>query len=500
MIPFNLLPEEKNGHGPLSPEVDNQRREIWETILTKSNNEISDNTMKLMRELGSDLNINAFGINWRYPDDWPDRNESYHPKDGINKDLEEANYLMRRVVNRLSITREGQDPATISLFLTSTQFEPASYRQCARNFMERLQLTPCALNLWVLRNVVMNPFPTGVRFIKTLMEDVLHPIIVEEVEVLRKRNKPGERVIEFLLRSGKEKSPSYKVYLDFQTCFHRATQRQQIILEAVLDGEAYESYFESKKTNDTGNFEFRSDDCWNLRNLIKDIEDGKPKDVKGKIRLTGCPSIPCKVTMAKVIKSRPLNSANRDPSYPREFMPFYLYGTPGPAAEYHIAHMLLQAPNVDLSACNVQLDENLAEAVKNKLEKGLILTLVDYREETMQPFPDKNSMIGNDFFFRKDQKFKVDVYEDPNPASAEGPGLLDGLRSPIASGTMTLGQDIYIDVETMNKDPFEDDKDTLPEEVVKTLETCPYPEGLSWEGFLEDVKKEVKVPCNKKGE
>ncbi|THC87545.1 hypothetical protein EYZ11_013009 [Aspergillus tanneri] len=489
MIPFNLLPKEKEGYGTLDPKVDEQRQEIWDKVLTKNNDEIRKcaKTMALLRELGSDLNINAFGINWCRSDGT------------INKDLEEANYLMQRVVNRLSITKTKQDPTKIPLFLTSTQFEPASYGKCAQSFMKRLQLTPCAQVLWVMRNVVMNPFPTDRDFINTLILQELEKVIIQEVNKIRERNNPEKRAITFLLRGGESNPPSScKVYLDFQTCFHRATQRQQIILAAELDNKAYKWYIKSKKANPTEDFEFQSDERWNLEELIKTIEDGKPRDVKGKILTHVQPDQPCTVKMTKVVKSRPLNSANRDPNYPRNFMPFYLYGSP---YECHIAHMLLQAPNVNLSACDVQLDEKLAKAVKNNLEKGLILTLTDYREETMQPFPAKNNLIGNDFFFRQGQKFQVDVYEDPNPTSAEGPGLLNGLRSPIASGTMTLGLDIHIDVETMNRDPYEDDNKTLPKEDGEALKMDAYPEGgFSWEECLEDIKKNLELPWNKKEE
>jgi hypothetical protein len=157
--PFNRLPIEKAGHDIMSDEANERRDEIWEEVLKKNNATVSQNSevMKWLREIGSDMNINAFALNW-------------YKEDGtINKDLEEANYLMRNVVNKLSITKSTEDPNKIPLFLTSTQFEPALYGKCAQKFMERLQLDPCAQDLWVLRNVVMGPFPTEGDFIERLM-------------------------------------------------------------------------------------------------------------------------------------------------------------------------------------------------------------------------------------------------------------------------------------------------------------------------------------------
>lgn len=176
------------------------------------------------------------------------------------------------------------------------------------------------------------------------------------------------------------------------------------------------------------------------------------------------------MTLNRIVKSRPLNSPNRELGYPEDFMPFYLYGTP---AQPHISHMLLRAPNISLSASNVKLDLDHTQAVNDGLPNGLILTLSDWREVTMQPFPATNDEIrkGTSFFFRKDNKFNVRVFEDPKSAHDKGPGLLVGLKEPIAQGTMTLGDDVRVDVEGPNKDPF--DKP---------------PSTKSWEDELDKVK------------
>ena len=155
----------------MSADADRGREVIWESIINKSNAEVIENheAMEWLRETGSDLNINAFALNL------------YHEDETLNTDLEEENYLTQQVVNRLSITRSTEEPNKIPLFLTSTQFEAASYSKCAQSFMKRLGVTPCMQDMWVLRNVVMNPFTTEKGFIKELMA-TLEETIIEEVD------------------------------------------------------------------------------------------------------------------------------------------------------------------------------------------------------------------------------------------------------------------------------------------------------------------------------
>lgn len=443
IIPFNPLPIEKKGYHSLDPEVDDRRQVIFDTVINKDNAHVSQDTESLtwLRQIGSDLNINAFAINW------------YREDGKLNTDLEEANYLMRRVVNRLSITKSSGNPSKIPLFLTSTQFEPALYGQCAQNFMQRLGLNACAQDLWVVRNVVMSPFPTDQDFICKIMEK-LEEVIIDEVKWCRKRNDPKSREIEFLLRGTDE------VFLDFQTSFHAATQRQQIILAANLEPTVKATYIGLKSQNRECDFSFKSNKPQDLEGLIRSISEGTKEKVAGHIEVRGTKTpidpIPCNVEMTRVVKSRPLNSANRDDHYPRHFMPFYLYGS---STEYHISHMLLQAPNVNLSACDVKLSPELSEKVSPELGKGLILTLTGYREETMHPFPQKNNdtvFTSDHFFFRPERTFKVKVYQDPKPNIANGPGLIDNLGTPIARGEMTLGNDVHVDVEALNWDPLEE--------------------------------------------
>ena len=158
------------------------------------------------------------------------------------------------------------------------------------------------------------------------------------------------------------------------------------------------------------------------------------------------------VTVDRVIKSRPLNYKHRDPTYPASCVPFYLYGT---NKEAKLDHMLLQAPNTQLSADEVtfKLDKSLTD---DQISRGLIVKAKTYSEKAMQPFPPTEVVLGQQsFFFQPGRSFKADVYMDPRDAAAEGPRLANtGSAKPIATGLFKLEGNVYVNSDEMNEDPF----------------------------------------------
>lgn len=181
VVPLNMLSSELKP-GTTTAKVEEEKQRIRDTILSQSNTQIvasdvgkpeDEKTLTLLRALGSDLNINAFALNFRLTPG----------KDGVwNTDVEEANYFMRRVVERLSVDSPEDDPSTIPFVLTSTEFGKALYDECASNFKHRLGLRKDDLDLMVLRNVVMNPFPTEKNFIGKLA-GIFRDVVEEEVKV-----------------------------------------------------------------------------------------------------------------------------------------------------------------------------------------------------------------------------------------------------------------------------------------------------------------------------
>jgi hypothetical protein len=182
-VPFNELPSEVDPE-TTPAKVEAEKQWITQEIIHKSNAQImaddysrpdDQKAIKLLRSLGSDLNINGFALNFRYSDGT------------INDDIEEANYLMQRVVEALSVDSPTDNPTKIPLYLTSTEFSDELYGHCKAHFMERLKLKPSTQDLMVLRNVVMSPFPTDGNFIRNLAK-IFEEKVKEEAEVSAQNN------------------------------------------------------------------------------------------------------------------------------------------------------------------------------------------------------------------------------------------------------------------------------------------------------------------------
>lgn len=154
-----------------------------------------------------------------------------------------------------------------------------------------------------------------------------------------------------------------------------------------------------------------------------------------------------RVTNIRVIKFRPLDSQWRDTKYPTTFVPFYLYGKDG---KCFIDHMLLQAPNVQLSA-PVTLDFSVPA---DYLTKGALLG-VSRSEAAMQP-----ADVESVQWFAPGATFEVSVFADPNTSVAHGPSLASaiGTNTPIAKGKMTIGKATFVDWTRINNQDFTDEQ------------------------------------------
>ncbi|KAG9499668.1 hypothetical protein J7337_008127 [Fusarium musae] len=445
-VPFNMLAAENNGsRGFLSKPVEKQRDKIRDLIIGKKDHEIfaSKDAMKIIRDLGSDTNINCFALNWK-------------DKDGnLNTDLEEANYLMKRVVDRLSITSANTDPTEIPIFLTSTQFLHEDYGSCAHKFMERMGVGKSNQSLFVIRNVVMSPFPTHQNFIDKLMRE-FEEVIRDEVGKVRKRNDPGQKKVQFLVQGTPGSS---EVFLSFQASFHSATKRQQIILSGTLDSTLRDFHKELTGGNQDSIVMLESTEKVFIEDVVEVLGD---LDVimyeKGTKKYHQRDGI---ITLNSVVKSRPLNSIHREIDYPTDFMPFYLYGN---EKEIHCSHMLVKSPNISLAANHVTFKPSLTAEINHRqsvaelLAEGMILGLSEIPEDSMQPFPERNQDLPEEFFFRQGQKFKVKIWKDPKDAAARGPGLLKDLGRHLYEGVMTLGENVFVDAEGPNEDKLKDRK------------------------------------------
>lgn len=159
-----------------------------------------------------------------------------------------------------------------------------------------------------------------------------------------------------------------------------------------------------------------------------------------------------------IVKDKSLGGKHRDASYPSKFA-FYLYGTPD---SLNIDHVIVNSPNIQLSAENVQLHD--VPISSEDLVAGAILFIENASERVMQPFQStigpEGDLLDKDptFFFRPEQEFKVSVYKDPTAFDQSGPGLLNiSNDNLIGCGTLKLTSTTrrYIDSVTINRDPYE---------------------------------------------
>ncbi|KAH0435451.1 pyridoxal-dependent decarboxylase domain protein [Colletotrichum camelliae] len=377
-VPFNMLPSELEDHAT-EDRVEAEKKRIRNDIVLKTNASImkddqhrpdDQKAIKLMRALGSDLNINAFSLNFRYADGC------------LNDDIEEANYLMQRVVETFSVDSPTDDPTKIPLYLTSTEFSDELYGKSKANFVKRLGLAPSTQDLMVLRNVVMSPFPSDGNFTNDLAEE-FKKVVEAETEVVRKRNTLAPDFHKFLIQG------TEKIYLIHMPMFHVANHRQQLIMSAKFDDRSEAKYADMKHSNPSEPLILVT----KRKVMLKDIaERGGKFEAQIMTEDSGIVIQDVTVTLGKTVVSRPLNSKWRLEEYPSTFMPFYLYGTP---TEANIDHVIVRAPNTQLSAGRCDLtfynENDMNPAI---WDKPLVLLIEDVREAQMQPFP-PNSEIGS---------------------------------------------------------------------------------------------------------
>ncbi|TVY85093.1 putative L-tyrosine/L-aspartate decarboxylase [Lachnellula suecica] len=438
VVPLNMLPSElKDDATPES--IEEEKRRIRETILSKSNAAIVEsdkelNTMALLRTLGSDLNINAFAINFRLT---PGVNGKW------NTEVEEANYLMTRVAERLMVDSPEDDPSTLPFVLTTTMFSQKSYDTCVSNFKDRLGLTRDELDLMIFRNVVMSPFPTEGNFIGKLT-DIFKQIVAEEVQVCQKRNSYDAANHKFLLQGDEI------LYLIHLPVFHTASGRRQLVAEFEIDPNRKEEFLELKNANHDEQLILST----TVPILLEKLQAGDKLNGYVQYKNYDPAMSNVTVTVKHVVKNRSLTSRFLDNDYPSKFTPFYLYGN---TKEKYIDHMLLRSPNTQFSTEKVtlKLDNNLTD---EQLAAGAILCFQDIYEEVMQPFPD-NSIIqeSSTFWFQPGKELAVKVFEDIHPAVFEGKGLTNHClddKHLLATGTVILGAEVFIDSQAMNVDPL----------------------------------------------
>ena len=152
------------------------------------------------------------------------------------------------------------------------------------------------------------------------------------------------------------------------------------------------------------------------------------------------------VTNIRVVKNRSLCSRYFDIAHPSK-MPFYLYGT---GQEMHIDHILVKAPNAQLSAGEVtfELIEGSESAFAAGLKDGLIGVADTLPEHLMQPFTSDRLKS----FFHRGAKLDLTIYPNKEVSQSQGYDLCGKLDEPIARVRIILGGNTFVDAHMINLD------------------------------------------------
>ncbi|CAE6344214.1 unnamed protein product [Rhizoctonia solani] len=437
VVPLNAIPAERDGGTP--EEIQKQREYIRDNIVNRPNLELvrDDKAMALVREMGSDLSINAFACNFRLANG------------EINKDVVESNYLNTRIYERLSVTKIEDNIFDKPLFIMSTFMEDKVYGECCTRLKERLGVVG-AQDLDILVNCVMSPFPTVANFTKSIA-DAFKKIAHEEIERCLFRNTVTEDDFRFVLQG------TDKPYLTLLPMFNMANYRHQLILSCDIPAGVMDTYRAERAKDPKATFFIGTTKDVKLDSILAGsfeamLEKGLPaKNQPPPPRYASN----FQVTNVKVLKNNPIDSKYLDGAFP-EYMYFYLYGT---NEQRHIDHMLVSPGSAQLTSDQVQLVLTNGTLSGDNLSKGYILRLDDYHENVVFPVLPPNTPR----FFKSGQKLKVSIFEDPHGTDAHGPGLTApfSTATPVASGTMTLGDMVYTDSALLNGNPGEVEEESV---------------------------------------
>ncbi|KAI0246736.1 pyridoxal phosphate-dependent transferase [Lactifluus subvellereus] len=422
VVPFRMLPSETEPDTSVK-RVDEERRFIRDILLTRTREELANDfkACSLMRQMGSDLVVNTIACNFRV--------------DGvINQDVSEANHLNARIYDRLSFKSMKENLEDRKVIIMSSVLSQSKYGACLTKFKERLGLSGSE-DLFVLVNVSMSPFIAPSNF-ERVLADAFREVAEEEAEISVARNRSMDALRAFVLQGN---GPISLVHMP---CFGMTTQREQCILSGELSDTGLKAYIEAKRVDPTATYVACTLEGEKLSTII---QRKSFRCLISKLTTDGA-ILEARVTNISVIKNRWLGSNDRDTDYPSR-MPFYLYGT---TQEMHIDHVLLQAPNAQISAGEVavELIEGSESVFTAGLKNGLIVVADFLPEHLMQPFTTDRL----DGLFRPGTKLNVSVYHDQNAGQPRGPGLCDNLGKPIARATITLGDNTFVDAYMINLD------------------------------------------------
>ncbi|KAG2005933.1 group II decarboxylase [Coprinopsis cinerea AmutBmut pab1-1] len=428
--------------------IEAEKAFIREKIIGRSNEELvkdpDPEIVAELRSLGSDLNINTFICNFRLPHSGIGQ-EGVGP---INEDVSEANYLNELIFDALSPSDVGVAPKRLPLFLSATVLKHSDYGECLDNFKRRAGLeAESKADLFVLRNVVMSPFQANAKYVQEVLMAKFKEVLHKALKTVITRNTVTPDVHTFIMQG------TDRLFLAYRPFFFKANGRQQLILEVPVPSDAnqqesgWSAYRKARKENPNALFTLKTSRI-RIDELLHGgckcdvyVNDDNSSDLVSQLTIRD----------VRIVKNRPLLSRWQDPDYDAHYTPFYLYGT---SKEQHVDHMLLKAPNAQLTAERVRFTDLDRPLPEDKLASGLLM-YIHRPERSMQPFDRDN----HPKFFYPNASFPVTIVDDPFAPTAHGPGLASALshKHPVvARGTVHLPLNVFTDSCDLNRQDFRD--------------------------------------------
>ncbi|TFK20430.1 PLP-dependent transferase [Coprinopsis marcescibilis] len=444
LVPFNKLRFEPHPSGMLA-----EKEFIRSKILGRSNDDIirdpDPEILAELRTLGSDLNINAFVCNFRMPSGSVTDITGH---DGINAAAEAE----QESGSADPSTNPKQKHPIAPYEPLSTSAGTLNSDICAANHLNALIFDALSIN-----DVGQTPLSKHKPFF-------LSATILKHADY-------GECLTHFKKRAGLETESNADLFVlrnVVMSPFQANAEFVENVMGGVIRGLVEENVkvLISRNTISPQKHTFlmqgtdRLDNAWT---------DAPKANVAASIT----------ISHPRIVKQRSLLSRWHDPDYDTKHTPFYLYGTP---QQQHIDHMLLKAPNAQLTAENVELEFFDAKSTKsspspniqaqdffsstadltNKLANGL-LVYVQRPEKSMQPFGTDSTQR----FFYPTAEHHIFICDDPFPATAHGPGLaLAGSHKHpvIAKGKIKLPLNVFVDCSVLNREDFRDAERIYPQQ------------------------------------
>ncbi|KAE8357466.1 pyridoxal phosphate-dependent transferase [Aspergillus caelatus] len=425
VVPFNMLPTEQNNASPEA--IEKEKTLIEKRILGVSNEDLMRDSVAadLLKDLGSDLMINAFACNFRVDGE-------------ANTDVEEANYLNKRIFKRLSVSSMYDAVEERPLFITESTFAQDVYGDCLRNYKRRLQLGETAGgDLVSLVNVTMSPWPSDYPFLRDLAE-TFKRVANQEVQRCVKRNRLTKDIHGFIMQG------CNKLFLVHLSMFNMANHRRQLIVTAEIP-ERIMSQYRNLRAENPAKF-------YRLTNVkeayLEELQHAKSFEARmdeGTQESDTAPLATFNVKNVNVVIDKSLKSDHLEKNYPK-MMPFYVYGS---EQEYHIDHVLKKSPNAQLTADCVTVSVK-PPLETEQLERGVVARLRNVFERPLQPLPTYEGQIVRNvpgLSFVPHRKYEVEMFDTYANFQNQG--------EPIATGNIMLGYRVYADWLEINKDPTE---------------------------------------------